>query len=172
MLGWVESKGYGSWLWGGCKGPCGVALSGQIVAGWGSGGSSAGKVIRVGGRCAGGLQGIVAKGEFLFLKWKVMEKVTARSRSCCSMSKQPSAAVICANISRDYGLGASWERQEQHCEDSRLKHALTESLPFLTLSEQECNHKTTISKVPANKPARWGLMTYVFVLCIILEFWR
>lgn len=38
----------------------------------------------------------------------------------------------------------------------RLKLALTESLPFLTLSEQGCNHKTTIFKVPTSKhkPAR------------------
>lgn len=71
----------------------------------------------VGGVQAGGLQGKAAKGEFLFLNWKVMEKVTAGSRSCRSMSKQPTAAVICANISRDYGSRASWERLKQRRED-------------------------------------------------------
>lgn len=103
---------------------------------------------------AGGLQRKAAKGEFLFLNWKVMENVTARSCSCRSMSKQPSAAVICANISRDYGSGASWERLKQ-----RGRPDLTESLSFLTLSQQEYNHKTTIYTIPANKPARWGPMT-------------
>lgn len=31
---------------------------------------------------------------------------------CRSVSKQPSAAVIWANISRDYGRRASWERRQ------------------------------------------------------------
>lgn len=155
MLVWVESKGCRSWLQGGCKGPCGVALSGQMRAGWGSGGRSAGRIARGGGRRVG-YREKRQKGNSCSCAEKWWKMWLLDSCSCRSMSKQPSAAVICANISRDYGLGASWERLKR-----RGRPDLTESLSFLTRSQQEYNHETTIYAISANKQkaARWGLMT-------------
>lgn len=50
-----------------------------------------------------------------------MEKVTAGIRSCRFVSKHPSAAVIPANILRDYSLRAAWEKSHSSNRTARFK---------------------------------------------------
>lgn len=73
--------------------------------------------IRFGGRRAGGW--VTGKSGKRGIPVPELGSDGKSECSRCSVSKQPSAAVICANISRDYGSGASWERLKRRCEDRK-----------------------------------------------------
>lgn len=114
MLAQVESKGCRSWLQGECKGPCGVALRGQMLAGWGSGGRSAGRLVQGGGRRVGYKEKRQKGNSCSWTEkwWKMWLLDLAHAAPCQNSRVLPSSVQIFQEIMVQEPRGKGWSKEE------------------------------------------------------------